>query len=372
MSKVNIKGVILPESWFLDENVATLSQFQSELSECKDGIELYIDSPGGDVMTSNSMSAMLAEWVLNNPNKPCSCVIGGLCASAAANIVAKLPDCFNVSCYEDTLVMYHSCYGFVEGGPDKLRDNAVLMDLVNSLVINKLLSKTTLDADKVKNAFREGRELWLDGKQAVECGLVNEIKGAEADKSVMQAKYNDEISTEAYKYAACVCKAINSKMNKLKLEARMAEETKPVEETEEQAKAEVVSEAEVEKEEAKAELEEEEAKAETETEKEDIVEEVDEEKDDEPEVDWEAKAEDLKKECDALKAEVESLKALVAKYQPTAKPTQAQATKTDWLALVRELNAKHLPEAEYAKEYSALKKAHMDEFQAFMKNHTTR
>lgn len=373
MSKVKIEGVIYPDNFWLEDNVAALDEFKREIAKCNDNLELYIDSPGGDVMASNTMSTLIAEWCINHPNAKPICRIGGLCASAAANIVAKLPSCFTVECFEDTLVMYHSAYAMIVGGPEALRDNAVLMDLVNSIVIDKLVSKTTLDPMRIKDAFKEGREMWLDGKELKECGLVDNVLGQASDKVVIQAIYNGEKlvnsgNAEALRYAALVTKNM-----KAKLEAHMAEETKPeVEETEEQAKAEVVSEAEVEKEEAKAELEEEEAKAETETEKEDIDEKVDEEKEDEPEVDWEAKCDELKQECNALKAEVEQLKALVAKYQPTAKPTQAQANKTDWLALVRGLNAKHLPEQEYAREYSALKKAHMDEFQAFMNNHTTR
>ena len=373
MSTVHIVGVIMPDNFWLEDNVAALDSFKREISECNDNLELAIDSPGGDVMSSNTMSTLIAEWCLNHPNAKPICRIGGLCASAAANIVAKLPSCFTVECFEDSLVMYHSAYGMIVGGPEAMRDNAVLMDLVNSIVIDKLISKTSLDPMRIKEAFKEGREMWLDGKELKECGLVDNVLGEASDKVVIQAIYGEKTgkgsNADALRYAALVTKNM-----KAKLEAYMAEETKPeVEETEEQAKAEVVSEAEEETtEEAQAECGKEETKAETETEKEDIEEEVDEQKDDEPEVDWEAKAEDLKKECDALKAEVESLKALVAKYQPTATPTQSQTTKSDWLAMVRELNAKHLSEQEYAKAYTALKKAHMEEFQAFMNSHTNR
>ena len=85
-----------------------------------------------------------------------------------------------------------------------------------------------------------------------------------------------------------------------------------------------------------------------------------------------AEMEALKAENESLKAEIESLKALVAKYQSTAKATAAPAVKQDWMAMVRELNAKHLPEQAYAKEYVALKQAHKAEFDEFMAKHSTR
>lgn len=322
-------------------------------------------------MTSNTMSTMIAEWCLANPKAKCTCVIGGLCASAAANIVAKLPANFTVSCHEDSLIMYHSAYAMVVGGPDALRDNATLMDLVNSVVIDKLLSKTTLDETRIRTAFKEGREMWLDGKEAVACGLANEIRGGQAETTVITATFNNNMNAEAYKYAACVTNTI-----KAKLEAHMAEENKPtVEETETKAEAEVTQEAkaevkseavEPEEEEAKAECGEDETKAECGDEDEPKAEDTEET---EPEEDEEMKA--LKAENASLKAEVENLKAIVAKYTPTATPT-AKAVKADWLTLVKELNAKHLPEQAYAQAYSRLKAEHKEEFTVFMSQHTVR
>ena len=111
---------------------------------------------------------------------------------------------------------------------------------------------------------------------------------------------------------------------------------------------------------------------ETELEKEEIAEEVKEEKEEAPEVDWEAECTKLRQECDDLQKEVEALKALVAKYQPSATPAAQKPAKADWLTMVRELNSKHLPEQEYARAYVALKAEHKPEFDAFMKQHSKR
>lgn len=366
MSNLHIVGVIMPDNLWLEDNVACLADFKKEMAQTGNELNLYIDSPGGDVMTSNTMSTMIAEWCLANPKAKCTCVIGGLCASAAFNIVAKLPSQFTISCHEDSLFMAHSAYAMVVGGPDALRDNAMLMDLVNSVVIDKLIAKTTLDETRIRTAFKEGREMWLDGKEAVACGLANEIRGGQAETTVITATFKNS-NAEAYKYAACVTNTIRTK-----LEAHMAEEKTPtVEETETKAEAEVTQEAKAEDTEA-VEPEKEEAKAECGDEKEPKAEDTEDKTEEEStadEDDDEMKA--LKAENEALKAEVDSLKSVIAKYTPTATPT-AKAVKADWLTLVKELNSQHLPEQAYAQAYSKLKAEHKEEFTAFMSQHTVR
>lgn len=313
-------------------------------------VDIYVDSPGGDVVESNAMSLAIAEYALRNPDKQYTCTIGSLCASAAANIVAKLPTCFKVRAYRDTLLMYHSCSGVVEGNPQQLKDMSVMMELVNESVIRSLLSKTSLDATTVKSAFGTGRELWLDGEKAVACGLVDEL----VDSEPLKMEFSKDASL---KVLALVAKYKHS------LEANMNEEEKKEEVTAE-ATVEVQAEATPEATpEVTAEATTPEVVAEAETE---------EPKAEEEEIDWQAKCGELRSECDELHKEIDALKALVAKYQPTAQPTAQKAVKADWMAMVRELNSKHLPEQEYARQYSALKAEHMDAFNAFMNSHTVR
>ena len=309
-------------------------------------VELYIDSPGGDVIESNAMSLAISKYALSHPEKEYVCTLGSLCASAAANIVAKLPGCFRVRAYKDTLVMYHSCTGVVEGNPEQLLDYSVMMRLVNDTVARELGRKTTIPVSEIQSAFMTGRELWLDGRQALEVGLVSELVDAEPEKVV----FKDNAGTRQ------VLALVATYKQKHLEEIKMEEEKKEViAEAQPEATAEATAEV----------------TAETEVEKTEIEKEIEKEEDTPPEVDWEAKCGELRQECDELKKEVEALKALVAKYQPTAKP-QTAAPKADWLTMVRELNAKHLPEAEYAKEYVALKKSHETEFKAFMGAHTVR
>lgn len=321
------------------------SDVLAALAECTGSVDIYLDSPGGDVVESNAMSLAIAQFAMGHPEMTYTATVGGLCASAAANLLVKLPKAFTIKAYSGSLIMYHSVTTMIDGNPQQLRDVSVMMDLVNEGVVRALSARTTLDLATIKAAFTGGRELWLDGNEAKDCGLVDELIDAEPVMVEFTAN------------------AKNSRILKLVAEYKSQHKT--------EAK---MDENEVKAPEAKAE-ETPEVKAEETTEtKEEIKEEVEKELETPaPEVDWEAECGKLKAECDELKKEIEGLKALVAKYKPSAKPTDAkQAVKADWLSLVRALNAKHLPEAEYDREYVKLKAEHQTEFQAFMKERTVR
>lgn len=331
MSKIDIVGTIGFE--------AMAAEVRAGLEGSDNAVELYIDSPGGDVLESNAMSLALAVYALKHPEKQYTCTLGSLCASAAANVLAKLPACFSVRAYSDTLIMYHSCNGLFDGGPQQLRDYAVMMELVNDGVVRALSEKTTIPIDEIKAAFTGGRELWLDAARAKECGLVAEIIGQPA----VMAKCTE---TGAVKQILTLV----AQYKQRKLEAQtMDEEEKKIEEIE------------VKPEEVKPE----------EIERKEVIEEVEKELEEKPEVDWEAKCGELEQECERLRQELDTLKGLVAKYQPSAKPTQAKP-KTDWITLVHALNKEQLNERDYAKAYGKLKAEHKAEFDAFMAAHQVR
>lgn len=324
----------------------TAQDVRTALEASEESVDIYLDSPGGDVIESNGISLAIAEYALKHPEKEYTATVGGLCASAAANILAKLPTCFKVSVFKDSLIMYHSCSGIVEGTPQQLRDFGMMMSLVNEAVIRELSVKTTLPIEDIKQAFMAGRELWLDGRKAVEVGLASEL----LDEAPQPVEFRMATSATMkvlemvaeYKHTHTEDNTMNEE-EKIETTAEEVIETTPTAE-EEIDKAEIAEEVAEELNEAPA----------------------------EPEIDWEAKAHALEAECDELKKELEALKAIVAKYQPTAKASASTATPRGWLQMVRELNAKHLDEMTYAKEYKALKQAHKNEFDAFMKEKSIR
>lgn len=335
----------------------TAKSFREGLEACGDDVELYVDSPGGDVVESNAMSLAISEFALQHPEKTYTCVLGSLVASAAANFVSKLPSCFVIKAYSDTLVMFHSCTATIDGNPEQLRDFATMMSLVNENVIRSLMTRTSLPADQIKSAFTSGRELWLDGDMAMGCGLVSEL----IDKPAVTHAYTETPMTGQ------IMKMV-AEYRKHKLEASASEEETKMDEEKIEAKAEdTVETVEAVQETAP------EAKAE------EPAEEVKKELDEKPdETDFEAECGRLKSECEALKSEMTALKdelnALKAKYTPSAKGETkfVEQDKKEWITLVRALNAKKLPEVEYDREYVKLKAEHKAEFEAYIKMHSVR
>ena len=310
------------------------------------------------------MTFALSRWCLDHPNRQMTVRIGSLCASAAFNFVVALPKSCKVTAYANSLLMAHSCAGGACGNPEDLRSTAEEMDKINQTVIDGLMLKTTLPVKQIKEAFMSGHEMWLTGKEAQECGLVNELdngmvfEGFTAFASTNYAsQYGIEQIVATYKLKQETIMDENKEDTIIAEENQTvitAEATENEETTEETATAENTEETE-------------ETTAEETEETEETQECEDEEK-----TALKAQNDELTAKVTALEAEISELKATIEKYKPTAKATSTVTEKKDWLAMVKELNNKHLPEQEYTKAYIAMKKDHEAEFTAFMKSHTSR
>lgn len=364
MKKMQIKGVILDACEEDFEGLCSAERFVADLNATDDDIDIDIDSVGGSVYGSRAMTFAVSRWCLDHPNRQMTVRIGSLCASAAFNFVVALPKSCKVTAYANSLLMAHSCAGGACGNPEDLRSTAEEMDKINQTVIDGLMLKTTLPVKQIKEAFMAGHEMWLTGKEAQECGLVNELdngmvfEGFTAFASTNYAsQYGIEQIVATYRQKQETImdneenKTIIAEENQTVITAEATENTE--ETTEETAEAENTEETE-------------ETTAEN-TEETEETQECDEEK----EALKTANAE-LTNKITALEAEISELKATIERYKPTAKASAKPAEKTDWLTMVKELNAKKLNENEYAKAYIALKNEHNDAFVAFMKQHTIR
>lgn len=352
MKSLSITGVmVVADDWGMgDEYVTDCAALCKEIDATDDDLTLRINSYGGDVEGGTNISIALANWAQMHPDKALAVEIGAICASAAANLVARLPRTAAVRIHPESMVMFHSCGGMVWGSPDQLRDSAAQMDKVNEVVIRSILARTTLDAATVRAWFAAGREGWLSGLDAVECGLADEL----ADGLMDAAPELPEEGAEANGRLAAVA-AIKNKL-KNKETTAMAEETETIEKTEEVTITKP-AEGETEK------------KVETEVETE--TETPQGECGDEPKAeDEEIKA--LKAENEQLKAELEKLKATCEKLTRglNAPAATAQPRKT-FSQLVREI-PRDLPEREYMRRFTALKTDHKTEFDAYMAAHSQR
>lgn len=319
------------------------------IRECNEDIILKINSYGGSVEGSTAISTALVDWKRNHPDHKAIIEVGAICASAAANLVAVLAGRIPVLVHPESMLMFHSCSGLVEGTPEQLKDEADRMEKINEVVINALNDNTLLLKEQIEQWFMAGREGWLSGMEAVNCHLADGFINTDIETMPV-------IPTGEKRFVAIAAIA-----QKLMEKKTMDEEKKTIIETEvEKPLEEMKKEVEIEKTEEKP------------------VEEVETEveKTEETEVE-EPKAEDdeltaLKAENEQLKAEIEELKATCEKLTQGLKSTGAKATaKKTFAELVREIPA-NLPEREYTNRFTALKKQYNAEYKAYMDSHKRR
>lgn len=313
------------------------------IADCKEDLTLKINSYGGSVEGGTEISIALTDWAISNADRKLKVEIGAICASAAANLVARLPRLAIVLVHPESMIMYHSCNGVVEGTPDELRDNARRMDAVNELVKDALKEKTTFEDAIVNGWFESGREGWISGLEAVQFGLADGyIESSFEPMPVVTDFLDEDIQKRSYAGIAAIARKSLRRLKAMDEEKKVVEteieEKKPIEEVE--------KEIEVEK-----------------------VEEVAEE---EETISTEEEIAALKAENEELKKELEALKATCEKLTSGLKSPNAKALpKKTFAELVREIPT-DISNREYADRFTALKKTHKAEYDAYMQSHKRR
>ena len=136
-----LNGVIATEGWFDDD--VTPKMFKDELESGSGDIEVWLDSPGGDVMAATQIYNMLKSYKGKVTVK-----IDSLAASAAS-VIAMAGD-------------------------------VVLMSPLSLLFIHNPLTVAAGNADDMQKAI-DMLETWLSAKKAVELGFADSIMFSDND-----------------------------------------------------------------------------------------------------------------------------------------------------------------------------------------------
>lgn len=200
LRKISISGAIVGSAWdepllasYIDRGVLTpLSRVTAaikEAAEAGDGIEIHVNSIGGDVLAGNQMLAEIQDF--KGPKK---IVLGGMAASMAANLVL-LAGC-RVEAHENSILLFHSARSAVEGAPDALRDEAKLLDSINAPMIERLKA-LGVPPDAVDDGFKAGRQFSLSAEEALSYGIVSKIRPGAGP--IPEAVTDEELQTLAAK-----------------------------------------------------------------------------------------------------------------------------------------------------------------------------
>ena len=188
-----LNGVIAAESW-LDDDV-TPQLFKDELESGTGDIEVWLDSPGGDVMAATQIYNMLKNYKGKVTVK-----IDSLAASAAS-VVAMAGDEILMSPL--SLMLIHNPLTVAAGNVDDMQKAIDMLDEVKQSIINAYELKTGLSRAKISHLM--DCETWLSAKKAVELHFAD---------GILFGKNEAEIDDESYAFSQR--EVSNNLINKLK------------------------------------------------------------------------------------------------------------------------------------------------------------
>jgi ATP-dependent Clp protease protease subunit len=133
-------------------------------------LNVYINSPGGDVFESRAIMAAIDRF----PGKTVA-HIDALCASAATSIALS---CDEVNMAQGALFMVHNAKGMAFGDKQAMRDTADLLQKVELSIIKDYTSKTGKPDTEI--AAMMDAETWMTADEALANGFVDTVVEAKS------------------------------------------------------------------------------------------------------------------------------------------------------------------------------------------------
>lgn len=170
MKTIPIKGTIVNNDdkwvydWFGIEAVCP-KDVAKQLSEANgENITVEINSGGGDVFAGNEIYYLLSQYKGNMIID----IVGF--AGSAASIIAMAGKSRIVP---SGLMMIHNVSGSAHGDYHVMDKTSDVLKIANKAISNAYISKTGMSQEKLLELMDE--EKWMDAKEAVELGFVDEI-----------------------------------------------------------------------------------------------------------------------------------------------------------------------------------------------------
>ena len=204
-----------------------------------DEINVYINSPGGDVFDATTIYNILKEYPA-----PVNVFVQGIAASAAS-IIAMAGDVVNMAA--NSMLMIHSPMSFSFGNAMEMRKAAARLEKIQSAVIESYIAKSGQTKETLMNWMTE--ETWLTAQETIDRGFADKITGAvevknKFDLSIFN-KVPKEIDNIVYNFVSSTPKFVrfDKKGDGLSINPilNIVKEEKPVPELENKEKEELLA-----------------------------------------------------------------------------------------------------------------------------------
>ena len=181
-STLYLDGYIAQDSWFDDD--ITPKKFKNELNANEGDIEVWLNSPGGDVFAASQIYTMLKEY-----KGMVTVKIDGLAASAAS-VIAMAGDEIVMS--PVAMMMIHNPATVIFGEASDLQDGIKMLSEVKEGIINAYEQRTGLPRSKISNMM--DAETWFSAQKAVELGFADKILYAPETQAAAEGFIFDRLS----------------------------------------------------------------------------------------------------------------------------------------------------------------------------------
>ena len=168
--RLYLNGIIAEESWFEDD--VTPALFKADLDAGSGDIEVWINSPGGDVVAASQIYSMLMEYPANVTVK-----IDGMAASAAS-VIAMAGT--TVLMAPTAIMMIHNPLTVAIGDSAEMRRAIHMLDEFKDAIMNAYEIKTGMSRTKISHLM--DAETWLSANSAVEMGFADGMLYADSEK----------------------------------------------------------------------------------------------------------------------------------------------------------------------------------------------
>ena len=163
---LRLDGPIDTETWWGDE--VTPAMFREELEAHPGDIEVYINSPGGDVIAATQIYTMLVEHKGSVTVK-----IEGLAASAAS-VVAMAGT--TVLMAPTAYMMIHNAWSIAIGNKHAMEHEAAVLEEIDAGIRDAYRLKTGLRDSKLQELMED--ETWMSARTCIDLGFADGYIGA--------------------------------------------------------------------------------------------------------------------------------------------------------------------------------------------------
>ena len=169
-NRLYLNGPISEDTWWGDE--VTPEQFRQELESHPGDIEVWINSPGGDVFAAAQIYNMLMEH-----KGRIKVMIDSLAASAASVIAMAGTDVFISPA---GMIMIHNPATIAFGDHNEMQKAIDILNEVRESIINAYQIKTGMSRQKLARLMED--ETWMNARKAVELGFADKIAYMDGEK----------------------------------------------------------------------------------------------------------------------------------------------------------------------------------------------